>query len=213
MKISPKVLLADDHAVVRQGMSIMLRKAFKDVQVFQAENMTEILYKVKQDMYDLLVLDVYFPEGSSIGIITQIKEIQPQCKILIFSGYSEEQYALRYINSGADGFLNKLSSETDVYQAVTTVLKNKKYVSTTVKDKILDSVLNNHVQNPLDTLSNRELEVARLLVNGEGNLEISNILNLQKSTVSTYKYRIFEKLQISNVVSLVSLFREYNKTI
>lgn len=211
MKTPVKILLADDHSVVRQGTSLLLKRILEDVIIFQAATISESLDLIKEKQIELFILDAHFPEGSSLKLITQVKEIQPTCKILMFSALDEEMYAMRFINAGADGYLNKLSSENQILEAVRTMLTTGKYVSPAVKEKIVNSVLYDQLQNPFDILSDRELEIARLLVDGCGNLEISNSLNLRKSTVSTYKNRIFEKLKISNVVSLITLFRTHNE--
>ena len=123
----------------------------------------------------------------------------------MFSGLDEQVYALPYLEHGVDGYLHKLSSEDEIVQAVNSVLKGKRYLSESVKGKIVNMALGRTVNNPLDQLSSRELEVSRYLVQGMGNQEICNRLNLQKSTVSTYKNRIFEKLNINNVVELISI--------
>lgn len=128
----------------------------------------------------------------------------------MFSAYDEEQYALRYIHAGANGFLNKDSSDAEILLAVRSVLETGKYISPSIKEKILENVFLKTPINPLETLSDREAEVARLLAKGEGNLEIANRLNIQMTTVSTYKNRIFEKLKINNVVSLVEILKIYN---
>lgn len=205
-----KVLLIDDHFVVRHGVSLMLKKHLNQVLVHQAESISEAYNCINEHLYDLLILDVHFPSGSSMDLLLYVKSKIPTTKILIFSGLSEEQYAVRYIQAGADGYLNKLSAERELQFALKTVTNNKKYISRIIKDSITSSVLNKEPINKLEILSGRELEVARLLSKGEGNLEIANKLNLSSNTVSTYKYRVFEKLKINNVISLASVFQTYN---
>jgi DNA-binding NarL/FixJ family response regulator len=117
---------------------------------------------------------------------------------------------MRYLKAGAEGYLNKLSSETEFKKAFKAMMEEGAYMSDAIKQKIINASLQKKSDNPLDILSNREIEIARLLVQGEGNLEIANRLNLQNSTVSTYKNRIFEKLSISNTVALVSLLQAYD---
>src|SRR5690606_23202129 len=141
--------------------------------------------------------------------IKEIKELQPNCKILIFSAFNEEHYALSFIQEGANGYLNKTSTETEIQNAVHTLLETGKYFSDTLKEIILDNALDGTRTVSINTLAEREMEVAKLLVKGEGNLEISNRLNLQKSTVSTYKKRIFEKLKVNNVIELADIFKHY----
>ena len=204
-----KILLADDHSVVRHGISLILREACGDVEILHAENFNEVLVKSKEKI-SLIFLDINLPGGNSPKMIEKIREKNPKVNILMFSAYDEEQYALRYIHAGANGFLNKDSSDAEILLAVRSVLETGKYISPSIKEKILENVFLKTPINPLETLSDREAEVARLLAKGEGNLEIANRLNIQMTTVSTYKNRIFEKLKINNVVSLVEILKIYN---
>ena len=205
-----KILLIDDHFVVRQGVSLMLTTRLKNVNIHQSESITKAYYFVNKHSYDLIILDIHFTNGSSMDLLLYIKLKSPSTKILILSGMIEEQYAVRYIQAGADGYLNKLGTEEELQLALNAILDNKKYVSKIIKDKITSAVLSNEPVNALEILSNRELEVARLLSSGEGNLEIANKLNLSTNTVSTYKYRVFDKLKINNVISLASVLRTHN---
>jgi DNA-binding NarL/FixJ family response regulator len=204
-----KLLLADDHSVVRHGVAIVLKESFNNIAIVHADSLDEAIKAVEMHSPHMLLLDINLPGGNTVGMIKKIKQAKEDIRILMFSAYDEEQYALRYIHAGVDGYLNKLSSEDKIVEAVTTILNGGKYISNKVKDKIFDNVLNKTADNPLDLLSNRELEIAGLLARGEGNLEISNRLNIRMSTVSTYKARIFEKLGVSNVVSLVEKYKLY----
>ena len=204
-----RVLIADDHSVVRQGVSLILKEAFEGIELGHSETVEETVEMLKKKTYDILLLDINLPGGDSIEMVNDIRSAQEKIKILMFSAYDEEQYALRYIHAGVQGYLNKLSSEDKIIDAVNTVLSGEKYISSKVKDRIYENALNKMPDNPLDSLSNRELQIAGMLAKGEGNLEIANKLDIRMSTVSTYKSRIFEKLGVNNVVSLVEKFRLY----
>ncbi|WP_159799866.1 response regulator transcription factor [Flavobacterium sp. MK4S-17] len=205
------ILLADDHSVVRRGVALIIREKFPFIETMHAESFDEVKVKLKDMPVSLLILDINLPGGNTVKMIEQAKQIQPEMKILMFSAFDEEQYALRYIHSGADGYLNKLTSEDKIAEAVQTIIDGGKYISEKVKEKIFENALNNTHYNPLESLSNREIEIAELLVQGEGNLEIANRLNIQMSTVSTYKNRIFEKLEVNNIVSLVEKYKLYKE--
>jgi DNA-binding NarL/FixJ family response regulator len=205
-----KILIADDHSIVRQGISMLLKETYKNLFINHAGIFSAVLEMLRKEPFDIIVLDISIPEGKGIQMIDEIKSIQPKVKILIFSAHEEELYALRYLKAGADGYLNKLSSETDFKDAFVSMVKTGSYISELIKNKIVENMLHKQSDNPLELLSNRELEIARLLVIGDGNLEIANKLDLQNSTVSTYKSRIFEKLSINNTVALVSLFKLYD---
>ena len=205
-----KFLVADDHSIVRQGVSFVLKELYQGATIIQADNFYEILKLVNLEKIDLLVLDVNFPEGSSLNVLPSIKLIQPDIKILIFSAYDEDIYAMRYINAGANGYLNKLCTEDEMKFAITSVMNFGKYTSQNIKDKIVDTYMLKSPTNPLAQLSNREIEIAKLIVDGYGNIEICSALDLKKTTVSTYKNRIFEKLGVNNLSELYQIFNLYN---
>ncbi|RKS02810.1 response regulator transcription factor [Flavobacterium sp. 102] len=203
-------LIADDHSIVRQGVSLLIKELFFSAKIHQAGNFKETLKVLRETPIDLLVLDINFPDGNSLNIIADIKAIQPDLKILILSAYDEDIYALRYLNAGASGYLNKGSNEEEMKQALKSMILSGKYITQNIKDRILDSYISKKPINPLELLSNREVEVARLLIKGYGNMEIADQLQVKKSTVSTFKNRIFEKLEINNLADLIDLFQLYN---
>ena len=206
-----KILLADDHSIVRRGVALILKENFPDIQILHADSFDGIEDALATGKIDLLVLDINLPGGNSPNMINKIRELQPLVKILVFSAFDEEQYAIRYLNSGADGYLNKLTSEDEIAAAAKAILQGENYVSKKIRTKITENAKNKVPDNPLETLSNREMEIVLLFVQGEGNLEIANKLNIQTSTVSTYKTRIFDKLDVSNIVSLVEKYKLYSK--
>ncbi len=203
-------LIADDHSIVRQGVSLLIKELFFNAKIHQAGNFKDTLKILRETKVDLLVLDINFPDGNSLNIIAETKNIQPDIKILIFSAYDEDIYALRYLNAGASGYLNKGSNEEEMKQALKSMMVSGKYITQNIKDRILDSYISKKPINPLELLSNREVEVARLLIKGYGNMEIAEYLNVKKSTVSTFKNRIFEKLEIDNLADLIDFFHLYN---
>lgn len=202
-------LIADDHSVVRNGVSLIIKELFLNAAIYKAGNFKEIFNVLKEVKIDLLVLDVNFPEGNSISILSEIKTIQPDIKIMIFSVYDENIYAMRYLNAGASGYVNKEISEDEIKYAINTIMSSGRYITQNIKDRILDFYISKKPVNPLDLLSNREIEVAQLLIKGYGNLEILELLNIKKTTVSTYKNRIFEKLEINNLADLIKFFQLY----
>lgn len=203
-------LIADDHSVVRSGLLIIIKSVFADATIFQASNFSEIENTLEAQSVDLLILDISFPEGNSLNIISNIKTEYPTIKILMFSSYDEEIYAIRYIKAGADGYLSKLSTPEEIEVAINKMARDGKFTSPKIKDKIIDSFMFNKPENPLDGLSDREMEIATLMVNGMGNLEISNVLKLKATTISTYKNRIFEKLGVNNLSALIQFFNLHN---
>lgn len=129
-------ITADDHSVVTQSLSFILKDLYKDPIVFQIENISDIIKVLNANPIHLLLLDVAFPDGNSLSIIPTLKKMHPDLKILIFSGYDEEIYAIRYINAGANGFLSKISSEEEIKNAITAVMNTGKYLSKKFKKKL-----------------------------------------------------------------------------
>lgn len=202
-------LIADDHSVVRQGISLIVKELYTNAKILTASNFKEIFTILKDTKVDLMVLDINFPEGNSIGIVADILHMQPNVKVLVFTAYDENFYALRYLDAGASGFLNKGCEEEEIKRAITSIFTSGKYVTKNIKEKILDTYMSKKPINPLEKLSAREVEVAKLLIKGYGNLEISELLQIKKTTVSTFKIRIFDKLEIANLPSLIELFNFY----
>lgn len=206
---SHTILIADDHSVVRQGISLVVRELFPNAVIHSAGSFKDTLRITKETKLDLLILDINFPDGNSINIIPEVKTLQPDLKILIFTAYDESIYAMRYLNAGVSGYLNKGCTEDEMKHAIKSMVSTGKYVTQNIKDKILDSYISKTPINPLEKLSIREVEVARLLIKGYGNLEISELLQIKKTTVSTFKNRVFEKLEIDNLAALIELFQLY----
>lgn len=202
------ILLVDDHLVVRKGVELVIADSFPKAIVYNAENYIETLEILKTIDVDLVVLDIIINGIEDVKIMKAIKKIQPKTKILIFSCHEEEFYGLRYIKNGADGYLHKYCSEDKITEAFKDILKEGYYYSDSIKSKLNLNVNKKNLLNPIDALSNREFEIAKMLIDGCGNLEIANKLNIQMSTVSTYKNRVFEKLDINNIVALSSFFKD-----
>ncbi|KAF2509450.1 response regulator transcription factor [Flavobacterium zhairuonense] len=205
-----QILIVDDHLVVRNGVAMVLEKQIENVEISHAENFFEALAVLREKPICLVLLDINIPGGKNTGMIADIKAIQPAVKILVFSAHEEDQYALQYISAGANGYLNKLCSEEKMIFAINSVFETSTYVSPELVSKLLETRINKKSKNPLESLSKRELQIAEMLINGNGNLEISNMLNIHMSTVSTYKARLFEKLRITNLVELINLFKTYD---
>lgn len=206
MSLQKNILLVDDHLVVRKGVEIILSNSIPGATIYNVENYDEAIELVNVIKFDIVILDININGVENIKIMNKIKSIQKDLKILIFSSHDENQYGVRYIQNGADGYLNKFCSEDKVVSVVNEILENGMFYSKDLKAKLIAK--SKQHSNTIENLSNREFEIAQLLINGYGNLEISNKLEIQMSTVSTYKNRIFDKLDINNVVALSKLFKE-----
>lgn len=204
-----RFLLADDHSLIRQGMSFLLEEINIDIEIFQAFNLQKTVESVKTYPIDIAIIDALFPDGNSLSIIPEIKKIRPEIRILIFTGIDESTHSLKFINAGANGFLSKMSDEEDIKNALLKMIHDGEYISAVTQTLLLSSIQNPKLINPLQQLSEREREIAEMYAKGLGNLEIANQLNIKQNTVSTVKKRIFDKLNIENIVELISLINDH----
>ncbi|GGA79676.1 DNA-binding response regulator [Flavobacterium palustre] len=205
-----EILIVDDHLVVRTGVSIILEEKIKNVVISTKDNYSETLDFLKKKKIDLIILDINIPGGRNTAMIEEIKNIQPDVKILIFSVYEEETHACPYIIAGANGYLNKLSDKKMLVNAIDTILKTGNYLTPNIVNELVKASTNKTSTDPLEKLSKREREISELLVKGDGNIEIANKLSIQLTTVSTHKNKIFNKLNIKNIVELIGLFNKTN---
>ncbi len=205
------VLITDDHDIVRLGASIVIHEIMPGATIHQATDFGETIQMLSESTYDLLLLDINMPGGNNIKMIDEVLAIQPAIKILVFSSYEESIYALRYLQAGASGFINKNSSKNELKNAILSIIEKGRYMSPEVSNLFLDNITQGKSSklkaNPLNSLSNREMDVAKFLVKGMSIIEVSKEMNLKNSTVSTYKTRIFEKLQLDNIADLIEVFR------
>ena len=186
MEFGKNILLVDDHLVVRKGVEMILKSNIQNVTIYGSENYDDAKEVLKTTKIDLILLDININGTENIKIMKEIKEIQSQVKILIFSSHEESQYGLRYIQNGADGYLNKFCSEDVILNAVNEILSKGIYYSKEIKEKLIEKAKKRNPKSSIESLSNREFEIAQLLINGYGNLEISNLLNIKMSTIEDH---------------------------
>jgi len=206
-----RILIADDHAIVRVGLQQTLAKLYISTRVEEVTSFDSVLAKIDEHPFDLLILDINLPGGNSLQMLDVLKLRQPNIKVLIFSGYAAQLYALDYLKAGADGYIEKHVEEQEVKHAIETVLNGEKYFDAKTRQLLLKHADDpkKTSNNPFDQLSSREIEVMNLLSKGYPLIKIAEMLHIQVTTVSTYKSRIFEKLNISNIVELVEKMRLY----
>lgn len=203
-----KIIIIDDHVAIIAGVSFILEQQLGPLHIDHAEDYPKGLQKIAESPYDLVILDINIPEGKKKDMIAEIKSINKDLKILVFSSY-DENIGVQYIQAGADGYLNKLSDEKEICNTVKQMLENGSYFSPKIIKLLLDANSQRTPINPFDKLSSREREISELLLKGNGNLEISNILDIKLTTVSTYKMRIYKKLNVNNLAELVLLSQKY----
>ncbi len=204
-----KFLLVDDHIVVRSGIHGLLTELFTPCIVHEAGDSESATEKLKQNNYDLIMMDIQMPNSDTLGLMEYIKVRYPDAKVLIFSMSAENIYAKRFFNAGAKGFLSKDSSLEEIKKAVNLVLNNRKYISETFAESLADASFSGTPDNPFEKLSPREFEIVSLLLKGQTVSDISKTLHLQISTVGTHKSRVFEKLGVTNILELKDLANSY----
>ena len=207
-----RIIVADDHGIVRMGLIQTLKRLLPEAVITEVEDFKSMYRVISHQQLDLAIMDVNMPNGTVQEAIDFIKIKQPKLKILIFSSQDEELYALRYLKMGAGGYLSKQSPGAAIETALNSMLTTGRYASEAVKEAMFfESVSGNTKTSPVQILSDRELQIATKLAEGLPLKEISNQLNLHSSTISTYKNRLFEKLQIKSIPELVEILRMYNQ--
>ncbi|MEO8151397.1 MAG: response regulator transcription factor [Bacteroidia bacterium] len=192
------ILIADDHAIVRKGLIQLLREEFTDAQVIEANNSSEVFEKIKSKVWDIILLDISMPGRNGVEVLKQLRADGIKAPVLMLSMHPEDQYALRVLKAGASGFLNKDSATEELIAAVHKVLSGRKYVSTTLAEKLAEGAGDN-LNKPLhDQLSDREMQVLLLIASGKTVSEIANEISLSVNTISTYRTRILEKHSLNN---------------
>ncbi|GGH43949.1 response regulator [Dyadobacter endophyticus] len=210
-----KILIVEDHPLIRMGLKLLISESESKATVTQCDTFPEGLILLDQEKFDLLILDIDIPGGENIKMMNMIRSKQPDIIILIHSGYDEQVYALPYIKAGANGFLSKQASQDEFKTALKAVMSKGKYVSYQVQQILLNTIKDNNfgkVMNPITSLSPNEMRVMQLLTEGKWTKEIAAIMNVKENTVSTYKRRIFNKLDVVDSIELskkVSLLKQF----
>lgn len=192
------ILIADDHPIVRQGLRQVISETADLIVTGEAGNAAEVLHEVSQKHYDVVLLDISMPGRSGLEVLLELKNAKPDMRILILSTYPEGQYAVRAFKDGADGYLTKLSAPEELLTAIRKVALGGKYVSPELAEKLAFN-LEKNADKPLhERLSDREYEVMCMIAAGKTITEIAQELSLSAKTISTYRARILEKMQMKN---------------
>lgn len=198
-----QVIAVDDHQIVLSGIKMMCELMLPDVVLDEANNTELFVEKLKQKIYDLVILDINLPNTDTHNLIVHIRNIYPQTSILIFSMGAEEIYLKRYMNLGIQGFVSKDSPKDELIKAIKTVQAGGRYISAKGSEILsVRSRSKEEKQTIIQILSDREFEIFQHLVKGASIKEICQITNLHTSTIATHKHRIFTKLKARNVIEL-----------
>jgi two-component system invasion response regulator UvrY len=202
------ILLADDHSIVRIGLSILIGKLDASIQVDEAPDIDTMIVKLTSKTFDLLILDINMRHAESFRLINRIRRDFPSVHVLIYTVNNELILATRFLRSGIQGYLLKESDEAEVLRALTAVMAGKVFISDSLARQLADQQSSDAI-HPFDTLSNREFEVVLQWIKGNPTTEIAGILHLNTSTVRTHKNQIMKKLGVSNMIDLLNLARDY----
>lgn len=197
-----KVLIADDHAVVRKGFAQIISETMDLEVTAEAESGDEVLDLVRDSELDVVVLDLNMPGKSGFETLKQLQAQHPDLPILVLSVHGEDQYAVRVLRAGASGYLPKESAPDDLVEAVRRVAEGRKYMSPAVAESLLDR-MDADTEGPLhESLSDREFQVMRLLASGKRVSDIADMLSLSVKTISTYRSRVLDKMDMDSNADL-----------
>jgi len=198
-----RVLVADDHAVVRRGVVQILAESPHIVVAGEASCGSEVLRAVRENDYDIVLLDIAMPGGSGLEVLKELQSLKPDVQVLILSMYPEKQYALRALKAGAAGYLTKDSAPDELIEAIERISQGNKYITRSLAQEMASELGGKAGKELHEALSDREYQVMRLLAAGKSVSEIATQLSLSVKTVSTYRTRILEKLNLKTTAEIM----------
>ena len=198
-----KIILADDHQLIREGMKKILKNESDIKIVAEAGNSVELFSRLRSISADVAVLDVNMPGRSGIDILADLKKEFPSLRILMLSMHPEDSLAVRTLKSGALGYVTKNAPPEELIKAIRRVAEGRKYVSETLAEKLADDVQQSGAGPSHELLSDREFEVFQLLGTGKTVSEIAGLLSLSVATISTYRARILEKMNMNSTAEII----------
>ena len=197
-----RILIADDHSVVRKGLRQILLEGFPTAHIEEVPDAEEMIRKIMQAPWDVVISDLSMPGRSGLEALQQLKQINPKLPVLILSIHPEDQYALRVLKAGASGYLSKDMAPDELVNAVQRVMLGKKYITASIAEKLASVLDQDSGKAAHESLSDREFSVLKLLAAGKSVSEIAESLFLSVTTVSTYRSRIMAKMGMKNNADL-----------
>lgn len=203
------ILIADDHEIVRRGVRMIIESLPQTYSFIEATTGTEVMTALAKHDIQYMILDMMLADGNTFSLIQHIVTNKPQTGILIYSMNAERIYGKRLIKKGIRGFVNKQSSIQELEKAIICLLKREVYLSQALQESLMNESKGRQPDNPIDVLSDRELEVVEYVAAGLGTKEISMKMHLDITTISTYRRRAFAKLNVENMIELNDKFLLY----
>ena len=197
-----RILIVDDHAIVRKGLKEILLEAYPSAHIEDVADADSMINKAKEANWDIIISDLSLPGLSGLEALKHLKQFVPKIPVLILSIHPEEQYAIRILKAGAAGYLNKDTAPDELVKAVQRVLQGRKYISSSVAEKLASSPDLENGKMSHELLSDREFEVLKLIASGKTISEIAVLLSLSITTVSTYRSRLLAKMDLKNNAEL-----------
>ena len=197
-----RILIADDHAIVRKGLIQILREEYPTATIGEVEDAEQLIQKAVTEDWDVVICDLSMPGRSGLDALHQLKQVSPKLPVLIMSMHPEDQYALRVLKAGASGYLGKDTIHEDLIRAIQTVRLGKKFITPSIAEKLAEAFNTDTDQLLHETLSDREFDVLKLLASGKSVSEIAEQLSLSVTTVSTYRSRIMKKMDMHSNAEL-----------
>ncbi len=197
-----KILLTDDHAVVRQGLRLILADHFKKAVFGEARNATEALNRVVKENWDVVLLDITMPGRSGLETLRDIKRLRPKLPVLVLSMHPEDQFAVRILKAGAAGYLTKESADEELVGAIKKVVDGRRYISPSLAERMASYLTIDVQKAPHERLSDREFQVLRMIASGKTVSQIGRELSLSVKTISTHRARLLEKMDLKNNAQL-----------
>lgn len=198
-----RIAITDDHPVVLKGLKEIISEGFNDVTIDVSTRGYELLNKITDNDYDIVILDISLPDINGLEVLREIKKRKRKILVLILSMYPEEQYAARALKAGANGYLTKKSASDELVLAVRKILSGKKYISPAFAEKMMLDFESDTQKPPHESLSDRELQVLSMIGKGKAVKEIAGELHLSSNTVRTYRTRILEKIGVKGTSELI----------
>lgn len=199
-----KVLIVDDHPVVREGLKQILRGGiFEPLIVDEAASAREMFIKLGEDGYDVVLLDISLPDRNGLDTLMELKKVKPDLRVLVITVHPEEQYALRTIRAGAHGYLTKDAAPEELVAAVKAVMLGRRYITDSLAEKLAFALETDREKPRHELLSHREYEVMRMIVKGKRLTEIAETMMLSVKTVSTYRSRVLSKIGVRSNAELI----------
>lgn len=197
-----RILIADDHELLRRGLKGILAESFPDLSVGEVTDARETLEILEKEEWDILLLDINMPGRSGIDVLPDLKRLRPELPVIVLSAFPERDYAVRAFKLGASGYVSKQGASTELMAAIRKALAGGRYVTPLLAEALAATVAGDPPAAPHETLSNRELQVLRLVALGKTLKEVASELCLSEKTIGTYRTRISRKLGLSTNVEL-----------